>query len=265
VSAEGLEGSGAARRVGPSDGRTILVVERPDAEPSVARGLVIDVFDVVVVDRAHDALDLLDEVDPDVVVVDFELPGLAGVDLCRELRRRSDLPIVVVGDHDDDGDAVLSLEVGADDFVSQRHSERELVARLRALIRRQERAIAPIRAESDKLRVGDIRLDRRRHEAFLAGGRLSLAPKEFALLAVLLEHAGAVVTRQELLHRAWGPDFVGDTKTLDTHIKRLRAKIERDASATPRIVTVRGIGFRFERPVDEPSVPPGRVSVHPTA
>jgi two-component system response regulator RegX3 len=171
---------------------------------------------------------------------------MSGIDVCRQIRSRSAVPILMVSAKTSEIDTVVGLEVGADDYVSKPYRLRELVARMRAALRRARREDEPPREAT--LEVGDVRLDAAEHEVFLRGERLNLPLKEFELLHLLLDNAGRVLTRDTLIDRVWGHDYVGDTKTLDVHVKRLRARIEDDPTNPRRIVTIRGLGYKFELP-----------------
>src|SRR5262249_40355274 len=173
-------------------------------------------------------------------------PELSGVDVCRELRTRSQVPIIMVTARNAEIDAVVGLEVGADDYVTKPFRLRELIARIRATLRRGPTGDADDRRGEEIIEVGDVRLDTGRHEAFVQGEPVSLPLKEFELLELLLANAGRVLTRDVLIDRIWGPNYYGDTKTLDVHVKRLRSKIEGDPSHPEHIVTVRGVGYRYE-------------------
>ena len=196
------------------------------------------------------------------MLLDVMLPKISGIDVCRELRARSRVPIIMVTARNSEIDAVVGLEVGADDYVTKPFRLRELIARVRAALRR-----VPITDEGrdhpEVLEVGDVRLDAARHEVFVRGDSVALPLKEFELLELLMANAGRVLTRDVLIDRIWGPNYFGDTKTLDVHIKRLRSKIEPDPANPSRIVTVRGVGYRYERAdgrdrVDGPRRPPAR-------
>jgi two-component system response regulator RegX3 len=180
------------------------------------------------------------------VLLDVMLPQMSGVDVCREIRTRSQVPIIMVTARNSEIDAVVGLEVGADDYITKPFRLRELVARVRAALRRGPTADrdAP---SVDVVEVGDVRLDAGRHEVFVRGDLVALPLKEFELLETLLLNAGRVLTRDVLIDRVWGPNYYGDTKTLDVHVKRLRAKIEADPAHPVRLVTVRGVGYRYER------------------
>lgn len=182
---------------------------------------------------------------PALVLLDVMLPKMSGVDVCREIRARSRVPIIMVTARNAEIDAVVGLEVGADDYVTKPFRLRELIARVRAALRR-----VPItdegREHPDVLEVGDVRLDAARHEVYVRGEPVPLPLKEFELLELLLANAGRVLTRDVLIDRVWGPNYFGDTKTLDVHVKRLRSKVEEDPANPTRIVTIRGVGYRYE-------------------
>jgi two-component system response regulator RegX3 len=182
------------------------------------------------------------------VLLDVMLPKMSGIDVCREIRSRSRVPIIMVTARNAEIDAVVGLEVGADDYVSKPFRLRELVARVRAALRRIPSIDDDDDAFNDILEVGDVRIDPGRHEAYVRGEAVALPLKEFELLELLVANAGRVLTRDVLIDRIWGPNYFGDTKTLDVHIKRLRAKIETDPGYPSRIVTVRGVGYRYEKP-----------------
>jgi two-component system response regulator RegX3 len=171
------------------------------------------------------------------------LPGLSGVDVCRQLRQRSSVPVIMLTAKDSEIDKVVGLEIGADDYVTKPYSSRELLARIKAVLRRlsEPEELVPPTLES-----GPVRMDVERHTVTVSGDATSLPLKEFELLEMLLRNAGRVLTRMQLIDRVWGSDYVGDTKTLDVHVKRLRAKIEPDPANPRHIVTVRGLGYKFE-------------------
>jgi len=227
---------------------TVLVVEDEESYvEALTVGLKREGFRVRVARDGVEALELFDLVQPDLVLLDVMLPRISGVDVCREIRTRSRVPIIMVTAKSSEIDTVVGLEVGADDYVSKPYRLRELVARMRAALRRAPRP-AEGRTGPGTLEVGDVRLDAERHEVFVRGQPVSLPLKEFELLELLLENAGRVLTRDVLIDRIWGPDYVGDTKTLDVHIKRLRAKVEVDPSKPSSIVTIRGLGYKFDTP-----------------
>jgi two-component system response regulator RegX3 len=231
---------------------SILVVEDEDSFiDALTVGLTREGFKVSIARDGAEALDMFDEVDPDLVLLDVMLPKVSGIDVCRELRGRSNVPIIMVTAKGAEIDTVVGLEVGADDYVTKPYRLRELVARMRAVLRRRpsdDAGIALPVAEDDIVTVGDVTLDHQRHEVTIRGSDARLPLKEFELLALLLENAGRVLTRDRLIDRVWGSDYVGDTKTLDVHIKRLRSKVEDDPASPSRIVTIRGLGYKYEVP-----------------
>ncbi|HEX6419958.1 MAG TPA: response regulator transcription factor [Acidimicrobiales bacterium] len=227
---------------------TVLLVEDEDSfVEALTVGLTREGFRVRVARDGAEALDQFDAVKPDLVLLDVMLPKISGVDVCRELRRRSTVPIIMVTAKGSEIDTVVGLEVGADDYVTKPYRLRELVARMRAVLRRRPGDGARA-ASGDVLEVGDVRLDPARHEVEVRGEQVKLPLKEFELLEILLANAGRVLTRDMLIDRVWGTDYVGDTKTLDVHVKRLRAKVEPDPAAPTRIVTIRGLGYKYDTP-----------------
>ena len=226
---------------------TVLVVEDEESfVDALVVGLKREGFLVKVARDGVEAVDLFDVVRPDLVLLDVMLPKMSGIDVCREIRSRSRVPIIMVTAKASEIDTVVGLEVGADDYVSKPYRLRELVARMRAVLRRAPRLEDAASRSSDVLEVGDVRLDSERHEVFVRGDKVSLPLKEFELLEILLANAGRVLTRETLIDRVWGPHYVGDTKTLDVHVKRLRSKVEETPSAPSRIVTIRGLGYKFD-------------------
>ena len=227
---------------------TVLIVEDEESFiDALTVGLRREGFRVQVARDGAQALDVFDAVDPDLVLLDVMLPKVSGIDVCRELRSRSRVPIIMVTAKGGEIDTVVGLEVGADDYVTKPYRLRELVARMRAVLRRTPQTRAD-EANGDVLEVGDVTLDPERHEVIIRGNDVQLPLKEFELLELLLVNAGRVLTRETLIDRVWGSDYVGDTKTLDVHIKRLRSKVEDDPSTPSRIVTIRGLGYKFETP-----------------
>ncbi len=183
---------------------------------------------------------------PDLLVLDLMLPGLSGWDVCRRVRASSQVPILMLTARDNEVDRVVGLEMGADDYVTKPFSLRELVARVRALLRRAGQAQAQTTTNGSVIEAAGIRLDQERHEVTVRGDPVSLPLKEFELLEILMENRNRVLTRQTLIDRVWGFDYVGDTKTLDVHVKRLRARLEEDRHDPKLIVTIRGVGYRFD-------------------
>lgn len=228
--------------------QTVLVVEDEESFIEALQvGLKREGFRVEVARDGLQALDLFDIVRPDLVLLDVMLPKVSGVDVCRQLRKRSQVPIIMVTAKAAEIDTVVGLEVGADDYITKPYRLRELVARMRAVLRRSPLDRAGELTE-DALVVGDVQLDPHQHEVLIRGEKVSLPLKEFELLHILLANAGRVLPRETLIDRVWGNDYVGDTKTLDVHIKRLRAKIEDDPGTPQKIVTIRGLGYKYERP-----------------
>jgi two-component system, OmpR family, response regulator RegX3 len=226
---------------------TILVVEDEESFiEALVVGLKREGFLVKVARDGAEALDLFDVVRPDLVLLDVMLPKVSGVDVCRAIRAKSRVPIIMVTAKDTEIDTVVGLEVGADDYVTKPYRLRELVARMRAVLRRAPRAADEHLTTGDELEVGDVTLDPERHEVYIRGEAVSLPLKEFELLELLLANAGRVLTRETLIDRVWGPHYVGDTKTLDVHVKRLRAKVEETPSSPRRIVTIRGLGYKYD-------------------
>jgi two-component system response regulator RegX3 len=224
----------------------ILLVED---ERSIAEGLKISLeaegFQVAWAKDGNEALAAWERARPDLIVLDLMLPGVSGTDVCRTIRARSDVPIIMLTARDTEVDRVVGLEIGADDYLTKPFSTRELIARIRAILRRAPMGGVPAPMEEPPVEASGVRVDRSRHEVTVDGTQVELPPKEFELLAVLVEHAGRVLTRNQLIDEVWGTDYVGDTKTLDVHIRRLRGRIEHDPQDPHRIRTVRGVGYRF--------------------
>jgi len=225
---------------------TILVVEDEEAfVEALTVGLKREGFRVQVARDGAEALALFDAVAPDLVLLDVMLPKISGIDVCRELRSRSKVPIIMVTAKAAEIDTVVGLEVGADDYVTKPYRLRELVARMRAVLRRAPGDQQPA-GPTEAMTVGDVTIDPEGHVVTIRGEQVALPLKEFELLTLLVENAGRVLPRETLIDRVWGMDYVGDTKTLDVHIKRLRSKVEEDPSAPTRIVTIRGLGYKYE-------------------
>ena len=228
---------------------TVLVVED---EASFVEALTIGLrregFDVVVATDGAQALDMFDDVQPDIVLLDVMLPKISGIDVCRQLRKKTQIPIIMVTAKGAEIDTVVGLEVGADDYVTKPYRLRELVARMRAVLRRTDlNGVTAVVLAPGIVQVGDVSLDPEEHRVSVRNQELTLPLKEFELLHILLANAGRVLPRETLIDRVWGNDYVGDTKTLDVHVKRLRGKIEDDPAMPNRIVTIRGLGYKYER------------------
>ena len=223
----------------------ILIVEDEEAlSDPLAFLLGREGFQTIVVDNGLEALPVFDREGADLVLLDVMLPGMSGMEVCRKLREVSSVPIIMLTAKDSELDKVLGLELGADDYVTKPYSARELIARIRAVLRR--RSAETDSATESVLQGGPVRMDIDRHVVTVNGEEISMPLKEFELLEILLRNVGRVMTRGQLIERVWGADYVGDTKTLDVHIKRLRSKIEPDSSAPQYVVTVRGLGYKFE-------------------
>ena len=231
---------------------TVLLVEDEEAfVDALTVGLGREGFIVEVARDGAEALEIFDALDPDLVLLDVMLPKVSGIDVCRELRSRSNVPIIMVTAKGSEIDTVVGLEVGADDYVTKPYRMRELVARMRSVLRRRPFDIPESQTALDlaeTIRVGDVVIDRERHEVTVRGELVQLPLKEFELLSLLLTNAGRVLTRDTLIDRVWGNDYVGDTKTLDVHVKRLRSKVEIDPANPVCIVTIRGLGYKFDVP-----------------
>lgn len=223
----------------------ILIVEDEEAlSDPLAFLLGREGFQTVVVDNGLDALPTFEREGADLVLLDVMLPGMPGTEVCRKLREVSSVPIIMLTAKDSELDKVFGLELGADDYVTKPYSARELIARIRAVLRR--RSAEPDMPTDAVLTGGPVRMDIDRHVVTVNGEEIPMPLKEFELLEILLRNVGRVMTRGQLIERVWGADYVGDTKTLDVHIKRLRSKIEPDSSAPRYVVTVRGLGYKFE-------------------
>jgi two-component system response regulator RegX3 len=224
----------------------ILVVEDEESfSEALAYLLGREGFDVTVADSGPKAIEEFDRVGADLVLLDLMLPGLSGTEVCKQLRQRSDVPIIMLTAKDSEVDKVVGLELGADDYVTKPYSSRELVARIRAVLRRNS-DLGETEPAGGTLTVGPVRLDTERHVVAINGGTVQFPLKEFELLEFLMRNCDRVLTRTQIIDRVWGSDYVGDTKTLDVHIKRLRAKIEVDPANPVYIQTVRGLGYKME-------------------
>lgn len=224
--------------------RVLVVEDEESFSDALSYMLRKEGFEVSVAATGPSALTEFDRTGADIVLLDLMLPEMSGTEVCRQLRQRSHVPIIMVTARDSEIDKVVGLEIGADDYVTKPYSPRELVARIRAVLRRQSSEVAESGAPT--LAAGPVRMDIERHVVTVDGAPVQLPLKEFELLELLLRNAGRVLTRGQLIDRVWGADYVGDTKTLDVHVKRLRSKIEPEPSAPRFIVTVRGLGYKFE-------------------
>jgi two-component system response regulator RegX3 len=222
----------------------LVVEDEPALAESIAFALEVEGFDVVTADSGRKGIALARDTSPALILLDIMLPESSGLDVCRQIRAESDVPIIVVTARTAEADKVAGLELGADDYVTKPFSMRELVARVRAQIRRSMRS-GTFAAAHEVLRGGSIELDLAAHVARVSGTEVTLRPKEFDLLESLMRRKNRLATRDTLIDEVWGPEYFGDTKTLDVHIKRLRHKLEADASRPRHIVTVRGLGYKF--------------------
>ncbi|WP_028463265.1 response regulator transcription factor [Nocardia sp. 348MFTsu5.1] len=203
-------------------------------------------FDTTIVTDGASALPEFERVGPDIVLLDVMLPGLSGIEVCKSIRARSSVPVIMVTARDGEIDKVVGLELGADDYVTKPYSARELIARIRAVLRRGAVEGDTDIYDSGLIEAGPVSMDVERHTVTASGDPITLPLKEFDLLEYLLRNSGRVLTRGQLIDRVWGADYVGDTKTLDVHVKRLRSKIESDPGNPKHLVTVRGLGYKFE-------------------
>ncbi len=229
-----------------SEARVLIVEDEESYRDSLKYLLEREGFEVLLAETGPDGVETFMRAGADVILLDLMLPGMSGSEVLREVRDRSDVPVIMVTAKDDQVDRIIGLESGADDYITKPYSGRELVARIRAVLRRQFKGAAVIPDEPERLTVGDLTLDAERLTVARDGQAQSLPPKEFALLHLLAQNAGRVLPRQVIIDRVWGADYFGDTKTLDVHIKRLRSRIEADPSVPALIQTVRGVGYTFE-------------------
>jgi two-component system response regulator RegX3 len=226
--------------------RVLIVEDEESFADPLAFLLRKEGFTAAVATTGQEALEEFDRNGADIVLLDLMLPGMSGTDVCKALRSRSAVPVIMVTARDSEIDKVVGLELGADDYVTKPYSARELIARVRAVLRRGGENGSGDADGAGVLEVGPVRMDVERHVVSVDGADVALPLKEFDLLEYLLRNAGRVLTRGQLIDRVWGADYVGDTKTLDVHVKRLRAKVEKDPSAPQHLVTVRGLGYKFE-------------------
>jgi two-component system, OmpR family, response regulator RegX3 len=223
--------------------RVLVVEDEESFSDALSYMLRKEGYEVAVATTGPAALEEFDRSGADLVLLDLMLPGLPGTEVCRLLRARSKVPVIMVTAKDSEIDKVVGLELGADDYVTKPFSSRELVARIRAVLRRGSE---PEELMPATLEAGPVRMDVERHVVTVNGSAVSLPLKEFELLEMLLRNSGRVLTRVQLIDRVWGSDYVGDTKTLDVHVKRLRSKIEPDPANPKHLLTVRGLGYKFE-------------------
>jgi two-component system response regulator RegX3 len=231
--------------------RVLIVEDEEDFADPLAFLLRKEGFSPAVATTGSEALEEFDRNGADIVLLDLMLPGMSGTDVCKQLRARSAVPVIMVTARDSEIDKVVGLELGADDYVTKPYSARELIARIRAVLRRggevpDSPASSAAALGPAVLEAGLVRMDVERHTVTVAGQEVGLPLKEFDLLEYLLRNVGRVLTRGQLIDRVWGADYVGDTKTLDVHVKRLRSKIEEDPSSPRHLLTVRGLGYKYD-------------------
>ncbi len=222
----------------------LLVIEDEESFSEALRYMLArEGFEVAVAATGPAGLEQFERNGADLVLLDLMLPGLPGTEVCRSLRAASDVPVIMLTARDSEVDKVVGLELGADDYVTKPFSGRELVARIRAVLRRHTDAVELLPATVE---AGPVRIDVDRHVVTVAGSQITLPLKEFELLELLVRNAGRVLTRDQIIDRIWGSDYVGDTKTLNVHVKRLRTKVEQDPASPRHLVTIRGLGYKFE-------------------
>ncbi len=236
--------------------RVLVVEDEESFVEALTVGLTREGFTVKVARDGKEAIDFFSAFSPDIVLLDVMLPLVSGVDVCRQIRARSQVPIIMVTAKGEEIDAVVGLEVGADDYVTKPYRLRELISRMRSLLRRSRWTAESETLRGEVIEVGDVAVDPESHEVFVRGKQIELPLKEFDLLELLLTNAGRVLTRDALIDQIWGSDYVGDTKTLDVHVKRLRSKVEEDPSNPSRIVTIRGLGYKYATGVAAETTPP---------
>ncbi|MFW2384158.1 MAG: response regulator [Acidimicrobiales bacterium] len=227
----------------PRKQRILVVDDEPSFIDALSISLEAEGYEVFTALDGFQALERFRKNRPDLILLDLMLPRISGVDVCRDIRGSSNVPIIMVTAKSSEVDVVVGLEVGADDYITKPYRIRELLARIRATLRRVEESKQG--GSSGVLELGGVTLDRERHEVTVDGEPVSMPLKEFDLLEILMANAGRVVTREILFDRVWGYDYIGDSKTLDVHVKRLRAKVETDPSKPERIITIRGLGYKF--------------------
>lgn len=223
---------------------TILLVEDEAAyRDTLTFKLSRDGYDVVAVGNGQEAVDRFERARPDLVLLDLMLPGLSGTEVCRQIRQKSSVPVIMLTAKDSEIDKVVGLEIGADDYVTKPYSYRELVARIKAVLRRG--AAEEEDSRESTLRVGRVAMNTDRHEVAIDGEKAAMPLREFELLELFMRNPDRVLTRTQIIDRIWGPDYIGDTKTLDVHVKRLRSKIEVEPSKPTMLQTVRGLGYKL--------------------
>ena len=228
-------------------GNKVLIVEDdPNLLSTLEYNLRKESYDVATAADGAEAVEVARRQKPELIILDVMLPKIDGFEVCRILRNEMSVPILMLTAKDEETDKIVGLEIGADDYMTKPFSMRELLARIRAMLRRARLAETPTTVEPSLLKINDLEIDIDRHQAFLNGAELDLTPKEFALLTFLAKNKGLVFSREQLLERVWGYDYAGDTRTVDVHIRWLRRKIETDPAKPERLLTVRGTGYKLE-------------------
>jgi two-component system response regulator RegX3 len=225
--------------------RVLVVEDEESFSEAIAFMLGKEGFAVTIAETGTKALEVFEKQGADLILLDLMLPGMSGTEVCRTIRQKSNVPIIMVTAKADEVDKIVGLEIGADDYVTKPFSSRELVARIRAVLRRHVDVFEEV-ADSGVLAVGPVSMDIERHIVTVRGEKIALPLKEFDLLELLMRNSGRVLTRGQIIDRIWGSNYVGDTKTLDVHIKRLRSKVEADPSEPVHLLTVRGLGYKFD-------------------
>lgn len=223
--------------------RVLVIEDEKSLSEPLAFLLDREGYEVKVAKDGPSAIRAFDRDGADLLLLDLMLPGISGTEVCREIRTRSQVPIIMLTAKDSEVDIVVGLELGADDYITKPYSTRELLARMRAVLRRR---VEPDGEAASVLVAGEVRMDLERHTVSVRGAEIPMPLKEFELLEFLMRNAGRVLTRGQLIDRVWGADYFGDTKTLDVHIKRIRSRIEEHPSEPVMLVTVRGLGYRFD-------------------
>lgn len=223
--------------------RILIVEDEASFSEALSYTLQKEGYDTIVSEDGFDAVEVFDAEGADLVLLDLQLPGQSGTEVCRQIRQRSRVPVIMLTAKDSEIDKVVGLELGADDYVTKPYSSRELLARVRAVLRRH---VEPELDDASTVVAGPVRMDIERHIVEVADQTVNLPLKEFELLEMLIRNAGRVLTRGQIIDRVWGSDYVGDTKTLDVHVKRLRSKIEVDPTKPRLLITVRGLGYKFD-------------------
>jgi two-component system, OmpR family, response regulator len=229
-----------------TDNKVLIVEDDPNLLETLKYNLQRESYDVVTATDGEQAVAITRLESPDLIILDIMLPKMNGFEVCRILRKEMTVPILMLTAKADETDKIVGLEIGADDYMTKPFSMRELMARVRAMLRRTKMAEAPVVGEPSSLKIGTLEIDIARHHASLSGTALELSPKEFDLLAFLAKNRGLVFSREQLLDKVWGYDYAGESRTVDVHIRWLRQKIETDPSHPIRLVTVRGTGYKLE-------------------